>query len=245
MQTHFGYKSVDVAQKEPLVKGVFSSVASNYDLMNDVMSFGIHRAWKCQMLDLLTDPSKDLLDVAGGTADIALRYWQKTTIYKPKIIACDINHDMLKAGRDKLINQNILAGIEFACGNAQSLPFSDMSFGYYTIAFGIRNVTHIDQALAEAYRVLKPGGKFVCLEFSSPTNQLVGKIYDLYSFNLIPLFGKLIANDRDSYQYLVESIRNFPKQADFAEMIKKAGFAQVGYKNLSNGIVAIHYGYRI
>jgi demethylmenaquinone methyltransferase/2-methoxy-6-polyprenyl-1,4-benzoquinol methylase/2-methoxy-6-polyprenyl-1,4-benzoquinol methylase len=245
--THFGFEQVDKKDKEHLVREVFSSVAENYDLMNNLMSMGIHHCWKDSMMELITDYSQNFLDVAGGTGDICKRYYDKANKYNknPIINICDINYQMLDVGRDKLIDQNIINKINFTTGNAECLPFKDMSWGYYTIAFGIRNVTNIDQALKEAYRVLKPGGKFICLEFSQPTNKYLAKIYDAYSFNIIPFIGKIVANNQHAYQYLVESIRNFPKQQQFAAMIEQAGFKNVNYINLTGGITAIHYGYRI
>jgi demethylmenaquinone methyltransferase/2-methoxy-6-polyprenyl-1,4-benzoquinol methylase/2-methoxy-6-polyprenyl-1,4-benzoquinol methylase len=246
-KTHFGFKEIDASSKEPMVKQVFSSVASSYDLMNDVMSLCIHRLWKQRMLELLVDTSKSLLDVAGGTGDIARKYYHKAKLanHQPYIAACDINHAMLSVGRDKLIDENMPSIIKFICANAEKLPFNDMSFGYYTIAFGIRNVTNIDLALSEAHRVLKPGGKFICLEFSHPANNILSKAYDLYSFNVIPLLGKIIANNAEAYQYLVESIRKFPGAGKFSAMIKDSGFSNVNHILLSGGITAIHYGYKV
>lgn len=243
-ETSFGFKQVSEEQKQPLVKGVFESVASRYDVMNDVMSLGIHRLWKSHFIRKLAPKNNThLLDVAGGTGDIAFRFMDATK--NSEVSLCDINPAMLENGYQRAINENRLHGIEWVCGNAESLPFPDHHFDYYTIAFGIRNVTHIDKALNEAYRVLKPGGKFMCLEFSHVTNPLLQKIYDTYSFHLIPAFGKLVAGDRDSYQYLVESIRMFPKQEAFAAMIEEAGFAHVSFENLTHGMVAIHSGWKI
>jgi ubiquinone/menaquinone biosynthesis methyltransferase len=241
-KTHFGFETIDASTKAQRVGEVFSSVARRYDLMNDVMSAGIHHVWKNRMLDILAPTlGHHLLDVAGGTGDITFRYKKKTG---GLVTVCDLNQAMLTEGKRRSVDMNMWQGIEWVCGNAESLPFPDQSFDYYTIAFGIRNVTHIDKALAEAYRVLKPGGKFVCLEFSKVTNPVLAKVYDLYSFKIIPHLGKLLANDSASYQYLVESIRQFPPQEKFAEMIRKAGFSQVQYENLTGGIVAIHSGWR-
>lgn len=239
--THFGFKTVDSREKSSLVKGVFSSVASRYDIMNDLMSAGVHHLWKDKMVEMLA-PNGSLLDVAGGTGDISYRYLKKSP--SSPIVICDINQAMLSTGRDKAIDKNILQGISWACGNAESLPFPSMSFDYYTIAFGIRNVTHIDLALQEAYRVLKPGGRFVCLEFSHLPNPLLAKLYTHYSFHVIPKIGKLVTGDESSYQYLVESIQKFPKQQEFSSMITTAGFAQVSYQNLTGGVVALHSGWR-
>lgn len=242
-KTHFGFETIDASTKAQRVGEVFSSVARRYDLMNDVMSVGIHHAWKNRMLDILAPvPGKLLLDVAGGTGDIAFRYKKKTG---SKVTVCDLNQAMLTEGKHRSVDLNLWQGIEWVCGNAETLPFPDQSFDYYTIAFGIRNVTHIDKALGEAYRVLKPGGKFVCLEFSKVTHPALAKIYDLYSFKIIPHLGKVLAGDSASYQYLVESIRQFPTQESFADMIKQAGFSQVRYENLTGGIVAVHSGWRV
>lgn len=243
-KTSFGFKTVEEKEKQPLVGQVFASVAKRYDIMNDVMSLGIHRVWKNRLINKLNpQEGTHLLDVAGGTGDIAFRYLDKQP--KGHVTLCDINPSMLEEGYRRAIDGNRLNGIEWVCGNAESLPFPDNHFDYYTIAFGIRNVTHIDKALKEAHRVLKPGGHFLCLEFSHIPNEALAKAYDAYSFNFIPKFGKLVAGDADSYQYLVESIRMFPKQQDFVEMIEKAGFSQVSYENLSQGIVAIHSGWKI
>lgn len=242
-KTHFGFETIDAASKARRVGEVFSSVARRYDLMNDVMSLGIHHVWKNRMLEILSPtPGRHLLDVAGGTGDIAFRFQKQTG---GKVTICDINNAMLEEGKRRSIDANCWQGLEWVCGDAEHLPFPDQSFDYYTIAFGIRNVTHIDAALREAHRVLKPGGKFACLEFSKVTNPALAKIYDLYSFKIIPHLGKLIAGDSASYQYLVESIRQFPAQEQFAAMIKEAGFSQVQYKNLSSGVVAVHWGWRV
>jgi len=231
--------------KSKLVQSIFSDVAPSYDLMNDLMSFGLHHCWKDKFVGLFPNYTGSLLDVAGGTCDIALRYYHKSRKTSPNITVCDINPQMLAKGKDKIIDLNILSGIDFMLGDAQALPFGDMSFDYYSISFGIRNVSNIELALAEAYRILKPGGKFMCLEFSKPTSSIFNKIYDNYSDKLIPLIGKVITQNKGAYQYLVDSIRAFPKQEAFAQMIKDAGFAHVDYMNLTNGIVAIHYGYKI
>jgi demethylmenaquinone methyltransferase/2-methoxy-6-polyprenyl-1,4-benzoquinol methylase len=238
----FGFKEVNQEEKETLVGKVFSSVAHKYDLMNDVMSFGIHRLWKARMLEEL-EPNKALLDVASGTGDIAKRYYDKST--SPNITLTDINHDMLFTGKNKLIDENIWHGLKFICCNAEMLPFDDFSYDYYTIAFGIRNVTDKARALKEAWRVLKPGGKFVCLEFAKVSNPILAQIYDFYSMNIIPHMGNLIAGDKESYKYLVESIRTFPSQENFIRIMEEAGFRMSKFKNLSNGVVALYTGYRI
>ncbi len=238
--THFGFKTVEEKEKAGLVRGVFDSVASRYDVMNDLMSAGLHRLWKNELVSMILPQDGDkILDVAGGTGDIAFRIKEKANCH---ITVCDINHNMLREGKGRAYDKNILHDIDWVCGNAESLPLPDASMDAYTIAFGIRNVTHIDKALAEAHRVLKTGGRFFCLEFSHLPNAPLQKLYDFYSFTAIPQIGKLVTGDKDSYQYLVESIRKFPKQEDFADMIQAAGFADVTYKNLSQGIVAIHSG---
>lgn len=244
MKTHFGFKEVELAQKAPLVKGVFDNVASKYDIMNDVMSFGVHRLWKDKFISMLNpQKNKKLLDVAGGTGDIAFRFLKSAQ--GGQVTVADINHNMLCEGYKNAVNKNILHNIEWLCADAQNMPIPDNIYDYYTIAFGIRNVTDINNALSEAYRVLKPGGKFLCLEFSKVENPMLEKIYDFYSFNIIPKMGKLIASDSESYQYLVESIRKFPKQDEFLQMIKNAGFVKAKYINLSGGAVAIHSGWKI
>lgn len=241
--THFGYKTVEENEKEKLVRGVFDSVASRYDLMNDLMSAGLHRLWKNELVSLLNpQDGMRILDVAGGTGDIAFRIKQKADC---EVTICDINQQMLREGKNRATDRNLREGLNWVCGDAENLPLPDASFDAYTIAFGIRNVTHIDKALAEAYRALKIGGKFLCLEFSHLNSELKQKLYDSYSFNVIPQIGKMVTGDRDSYQYLVESIRRFPKQKEFADMIRKTGFENVKHRNLSQGIVAIHSGWKV
>ena len=247
--THFGYRTVAREEKAGLVRGVFDQVAGHYDLMNDVMSGGLHRIWKRQMVEWLNPtPDMRLLDVAGGTGDIALRireYCASRYGHTPAITLCDINHEMLKEGRKRTINEGILDGIRWVCGDAQSLPFEDGSLDAYTIAFGIRNVTDIDTALREAHRVLKPGGRFLCLEFSQVRPEPLARIYDLYSMHIIPQFGKVFAGASEPYQYLVESIRQFPDQETFLQKIRQVGFGNAGYRNLTAGVVALHSGWRI
>ena len=241
----FGYKQVKPGEKARLVETVFDSVASRYDLMNDLMSVGIHRLWKNKFVSMLRpSANRILLDVAGGTGDIAFRYRERAGT-KARITVCDINREMLNVGQDRAINRGYLKGFEWVVGNAESLPFADNKYDLYTISFGLRNVPKIDDALEEAYRVLKPGGQFFCLEFSQMTNPALRKIYDEYSFRMIPKIGALVARDRDSYQYLVESIRQFPAQPELAARIKKAGFEKVRYVNLSGGITAIHTGTKL
>jgi ubiquinone/menaquinone biosynthesis methyltransferase len=246
-ESFFGFQQVTSKVKHSLVKNVFSSVASKYDLMNNLMSLGIHHWWKKEMLKLIPNYGGYLLDVAGGTGDISKLYYQRAKQYNlnSEIVICDFNLEMLKVGKSNLLNSNIISGVSFVCGDALRLPFPEKSFDYYTIAFGIRNVVDIKQALSEAFRVLKPGGKFICLEFSKIESELLAKVYDSYSFNVIPALGEYVANDRKSYQYLVESIRKFPNQMDFLQLIEQVGFKRSGYENLSFGITALHYGYRV
>lgn len=242
--THFGFQQIPAGEKTGRVGEIFSTVAGRYDVMNDLMSFGLHRLWKRSFVsELAPQPGEYLLDLAGGTGDIARLVHRKTP--DCHITLCDINPDMLAAGRDRAIDENDLENIEWITGNAEALPFPDRHFHACTIAFGIRNVTHMEKALEEIYRVLKPGGRFLCLEFSQVNDALLKPIYDAYSFQVIPRLGQAIAGSRDSYRYLVESIRRFPSQEDFAERITKAGFSQVSWHNLSRGVVAIHKGYRI
>lgn len=241
-KVNFGFKQVEANDKQSLVGQVFSSVAHKYDLMNDVMSMGIHRLWKAKMIEELA-PNKILLDMAAGTGDIAKLYYKKCS--NPNITLSDINIDMLKTGQSKLIDSNIYKGLKFVCSDAENLSFADFSFDYYTIAFGIRNVTNIDKALKEAFRVLRPGGKFICLEFARVKNQNLAKIYDYYSMNIIPKIGDLIVGDKESYQYLVESIRTFPKQENFIEIMEKSGFKMNKFQNLTGGVVSLYTGYRV
>ncbi|KAJ1965488.1 hypothetical protein IWQ62_002657 [Dispira parvispora] len=253
--THFGYREVPETDKERLVGRVFSNVASKYDIMNDVMSAGIHRVWKDQFIRRLAPtPGTRLLDVAGGTGDIALRFLnycqnvhQDTT---SQVHLVDINPDMVNEGRRRFKNSayELRSQVSFEVGNAEDLStVASNSMDAYTIAFGIRNCTHVDRVVQEAYRVLKPGGRFMCLEFSHVENPLLAQVYDTYSFEVIPAMGQIVAADRDSYQYLVESIRRFPKQEDFAAMIRAAGFYTVGkgFENLTFGVAAIHSGFKL
>jgi demethylmenaquinone methyltransferase / 2-methoxy-6-polyprenyl-1,4-benzoquinol methylase len=236
--THFGFKDVAPEEKAPLVRGVFDSVAPRYDLMNDLMSGGLHRLWKNSMIAWLNPRNgMRIVDVAGGTGDIAFRLLKAADC---EVTIADINQHMLEEGRNRSLDRNILRPIEWVCANAESLPLPDLHYDAYTIAFGIRNVTHIEQALSEAYRVLKPGGRFMCLEFSHVPSEWLQKIYDLYSFNVIPQIGEMVTGHKEAYRYLVESIRRFPKQEEFAGMIGAAGFGNVQYRNLTQGVVAIH-----
>jgi demethylmenaquinone methyltransferase/2-methoxy-6-polyprenyl-1,4-benzoquinol methylase len=243
--THFGFRDVAEADKAGMVHGVFSSVASKYDIMNDVMSGGVHRLWKDAMIDWLAPrPGMKLLDVAGGTGDISFRFLKRLK-GRGHATVCDMTESMLVEGRKRADAAALADKLDWVCGDAMKLPFADKSFDAYTIAFGIRNVTRIEDALAEAYRVLRPGGRFLCLEFSQIPNEGLQKLYDLYSFNVIPRMGQMVAGDRDSYQYLVESIRKFPDQERFAAMIRTAGFSRVAWRNLTMGVAALHSGWRL
>lgn len=243
--THFGFQTVDEDQKAGMVHGVFSRVASKYDIMNDVMSVGIHRVWKDAMMDWLAPrPGQHLLDVAGGTGDVAFRFLARAGAGAQATVL-DMTADMLEQGRKRAEAERLSGHLEWVVGDAMALPFAANSFDVYTISFGIRNVTRIPDALTEACRVLKPGGRLMVLEFSQLPNAAMQKAYDLYSFNVIPVMGRLIANDRDSYQYLVESIRKFPDQESFATMIRAAGFDQVKYRNLTLGVAALHSGWKL
>lgn len=242
-KTHFGFRTVEEDEKASLVRGVFDSVASRYDLMNDLMSGGLHRLWKNDMVGWLSPRAgMHILDVAGGTGDIAFRMLKRANCH---VTVCDINQHMLEEGRNRAIDRNILHNIEWVCGNAEALPAQDNTYDAYTIAFGIRNVTHIDLALKEACRVLKHGGRFMCLEFSHLKTDWMQKCYDAYSFNAIPKIGQWVTGDGDPYQYLVESIRQFPKAQDFADMITAAGFGNVQWRSLTQGVVAIHSARKI
>jgi demethylmenaquinone methyltransferase / 2-methoxy-6-polyprenyl-1,4-benzoquinol methylase len=241
--THFGYQTVPEAEKAGMVHGVFTRVASKYDVMNDLMSGGVHRLWKDAMMDWLAPrPGQRLLDVAGGTGDVAFRFLKRGG--GPSVVL-DMTEGMLVEGRKRAEAEKMAERLDWVAGDAMALPFSDNSFDVYTISFGIRNVTRIGDALAEAYRVLRPGGRLMVLEFSRMPNDLLQKAYDLYSFNIIPVMGQIVAGDRDSYQYLVESIRKFPDQDSFAAMIRAAGFGQVSYRNLTMGVAALHSGWKL
>lgn len=246
-QTHFGFRNVGEEEKKEAVLEVFHSVAESYDLMNDAMSLGIHRIWKDTLMRRLSPgPTTRLLDVAGGTGDIAFRFLDAAgRAGGASVTVCDINKSMLRVGESRAEKLGYNQGISWVEGDAQQLPFEDQSFDAYTIAFGIRNVVRIDLALAEAFRVLKPGGRFMCLEFSKVRPAELESLYDLYSFHVIPPMGKVLAGDWDSYQYLVESIRKFPEQETFASMIRRAGFRFVTYENLSLGVAAIHSGFKL
>jgi demethylmenaquinone methyltransferase/2-methoxy-6-polyprenyl-1,4-benzoquinol methylase len=242
--THFGFQTVPEGEKAGMVHEVFTRVASKYDIMNDLMSMGIHRLWKDAMMDWLAPrPGQRLLDVAGGTGDVAFRFLGRAP--GASAVVCDMTEGMLVEGRKRAEAERMAQSLDWVVGDAMALPFADNSFDVYTISFGIRNVTRIADALSEAWRVLRPGGRLMVLEFSRIPNELMQKAYDLYSFNVIPVMGQIVAGDRESYQYLVESIRRFPDQESFAAMIGRAGFAQVKYRNLSLGIAALHSGWKV
>lgn len=242
--THFGDRQVAEETKAGLVHGVFTSVASRYDVMNDVMSAGIHRVWKDAMMDWLAPrDGQALLDVAGGTGDIAFRFLDRAPGAQATVL--DLTESMLAQGQARAEAAQLAGRLDWVVGDAMALPFEDARFDRYTISFGIRNVTRIPDALSEAFRVLRPGGRLMVLEFSQLPNAALQRLYDLYSFNVIPRMGQAIAGDRDSYQYLVESIRRFPDQEAFSAMIRAAGFERVGYRNLSMGIAALHSGWKI
>lgn len=239
----FGFRTVGADEKPGLVRGVFNSVAGRYDLMNDLMSGGIHRLWKSSLIDeLRPNADQHLLDVAGGTGDIAFRFLDAGG---GRVTVCDLTESMVRVGRDRAIDTGRLSGVDWTVGDAQRLPVADASVDAYTIAFGLRNVTEIDTALAEARRVLKPGGLFLCLEFSRVVLPWLDRLYDTYSFRVLPALGRWVAHDEESYRYLAESIRRFPDQKSLAERMKRVGFGRVGYRNLSGGIAAIHRGRRI
>ena len=246
--TSFGFRQVAEGARQRLVNDVFASVAGRYDLMNDLMSGGLHRLWKDDLVAWLGAPKSarrfDLIDVAGGTGDITRRFLEAGG---PgcRAVLCDINPAMVKVGRKRLAEAEASGRVTFAIGNAEALPFPDKSFDAYTIAFGIRNVTRIERALSQAYRVLKIGGRFLCLEFSACEVPLLDRLYDFHSFEVIPRLGALAAGSAEPYRYLVESIRKFPKQEPFAAMIRDAGFGRVSYRNLTGGIAAMHSGWRI
>ncbi len=241
--THFGFRTVRTEEKATLVREVFDSVAGQYDLMNDLMSAGVHRLWKSSVLDWLRPrPDMTLLDVGGGTGDIAFGFRKRGG---GKVMVCDINGEMLAVGRDRGFNRGIAGGLAWVCGDAQTLPVADRSVDAYTIAFCLRNVTRIDLALAEAFRVLRPGGRFMCLEFSHVVAPGLRQAYDAYSFSVLPLIGKAVTGNRNAYQYLVESIRKFPAQGELKAMIEAAGFERAEVRNLTGGIAAIHSAWRL
>jgi demethylmenaquinone methyltransferase/2-methoxy-6-polyprenyl-1,4-benzoquinol methylase len=246
--TSFGYRNVPEGERQSLVNRVFASVADRYDLMNDLMSGGLHRLWKRDLIAQLNPPRGEqafrLIDVAGGTGDVSIRY-AKASGPNATAVLCDISPEMIAVGRGRIEAAGLCQRISLVEGNAEDLPFEDRSFDAYTIAFGIRNVTHIDKALSEAFRVLKIGGHFLCLEFSEVQVPILDRLYDFHSFEVIPRLGKAVAGDAASYRYLVESIRKFPNQERFARMVREAGFAPVTYRSLTGGIAAIHSGWKV
>ncbi|MDX8457337.1 bifunctional demethylmenaquinone methyltransferase/2-methoxy-6-polyprenyl-1,4-benzoquinol methylase UbiE [Mesorhizobium humile] len=247
METSYGFKKVGEGEKQPLVNDVFHKVANRYDLMNDLMSAGLHRLWKDAMVAWLNPPKRPgwkVLDVAGGTGDIAFRIVEASQ-RQAHATVLDINGSMLGVGRDRAEKQGLAANTDFVEANAEELPFEDETFDAYTIAFGIRNVPRIEVALAEAYRVLKRGGRLLCLEFSEVDMPLLDKAYEAWSFNAIPKIGKAVTGDGEPYSYLVESIRKFPNQQNFAAMITRAGFDRVTFRNYSGGIAALHSGWKL
>ncbi len=245
--THFGFEEVAEIEKAPRVRGVFESVSSRYDLMNDLMSGGVHRLWKTAMVDWLNPrPAQSLLDVAGGTGDVAARVIRRVGPERcGPVVVCDLTPDMLAVGRDRALDRGILNGLHWVCADAEALPLPDGCMDACTISFGLRNVTHIERVLAEARRVLRPGGRFLCLEFSRVVLPVFAELYDLYSFNVLPAMGELVAGDRDAYRYLVESIRRFPAQDDLAALMGAAGLGQVRYRNLTGGVAALHSAWRL
>jgi demethylmenaquinone methyltransferase / 2-methoxy-6-polyprenyl-1,4-benzoquinol methylase len=246
-ETDFGFRRVREAEKAPLVRAVFDSVASRYDLMNDLMSGFIHRRWKDELIAWLAPrPGQILLDVAGGTGDIACRALKRLDPERDgSVIVCDVNEQMLDVGRTRAIDAGIITGIEWVCGNAEALPIADRSVDLYTIGFGLRNVTHIERALSEARRVLKPGGRFLCLEFAPAAAPWLAPAYDLYSFHVLPLIGRIVTGDRDAYTYLAESIRRFPSQTTLCDLIEAAGLERPRFRNLTGGVAALHSAWRL
>jgi demethylmenaquinone methyltransferase/2-methoxy-6-polyprenyl-1,4-benzoquinol methylase len=245
------YRHLAEGEKATVVRAIFDKVASRYDLMNDLMSGGVHRLWKAEMVARLKPrPGQRLVDVAGGTGDVALRALPRL-VPEPGMsaeggaVVCDVNERMLEIGRARALDQGVLHGVEWLAADAERLPFADRSFDLYTIAFGLRNVTRYAAALAEARRVLRPGGRFMCLEFTPAASPLVQPLYDLYSFHVVPALGQIVTGDRDAYTYLVESIRGFPRQGELALLIAGAGLGQVRYRNLTGGIAALHSAWRL
>ncbi|MFK7894013.1 MAG: bifunctional demethylmenaquinone methyltransferase/2-methoxy-6-polyprenyl-1,4-benzoquinol methylase UbiE [Granulosicoccus sp.] len=244
-KTHFGYQQVDASAKAGMVGQVFDSVAGKYDVMNDLMSFGVHRLWKRFTVSQAgVRPGHRVLDLAGGTGDLALQFTRRVGP-KGSVVLSDINAAMLNTGRDRLMDEGVTGNIEYVQANAECLPFDDDSFDCVSMAFGLRNVTDKDAALASIHRVLKPGGRVLILEFSKPVLPLLSKAYDAYSFTALPLMGKLVANDAESYRYLAESIRMHPDQDTLEQMMQDAGFAKTSYHNLTGGVVALHKGFKV
>ena len=243
--THFGFETVDSKEKQSRVRGVFDSVSNRYDIMNDVMSLGVHRLWKRFTVEVSAlRPGQQVLDLAGGTGDLT-SLMAKRVGQKGRVVISDINGSMLGVGRERLINEGTVGNVEYVQANAELLPFPDNYFDCVTIGFGLRNVTDKDKALRAMQRVLKPGGKLLILEFSKPTMPLLSKVYDIYSFKLLPMMGKVVSNDADSYRYLAESIRMHPDQETLLGMMQDAGLERCDYYNLTGGVVALHKGYKL
>jgi len=243
-KTHFGFQEVDENDKQGMVKGVFRAVAGNYDVMNDAMSMGVHRAWKWFAVAQSGVQAGDrVLDLAAGSGDLSLKFANKVG-HEGRVIVTDINEAMLEEGRKRLTDAGVAGNVDYCLVNAEILPFEDNSFDCISISFGLRNVTRKEVALASMQRCLKPGGRVIVLEFSQPTNEAFRKVYDAYSFNVIPMLGQMISNDRESYQYLVESIRKHPPQEELKQMMLDAGFDRVRYHNLTGGVVALHIAYK-
>ncbi len=241
IQDFFGFQKVSPEERTHRVRGVFDSVASKYDLMNDLMSLGIHRHWKNDLISQLpVKAHHKILDVAGGTGDIPLKILEKYPHLNLNITVCDLTPNMLEVGRDRAIDRSLVRNIEWICGNAESLPIPDNTYDIYTISFGLRNVTNLNAAINEAYRVLKPGGHFFCLEFSKVQLPILEKLYEGYSFNILPILGEYVAQDKDSYQYLVESIRKFPSQKELSDLLKNSNFQEVRWQNFIAGVSSIH-----
>ncbi|MBT3308552.1 MAG: bifunctional demethylmenaquinone methyltransferase/2-methoxy-6-polyprenyl-1,4-benzoquinol methylase UbiE [Gammaproteobacteria bacterium] len=242
--THFGYEDVAVGEKASRVRGVFDSVASKYDVMNDLMSMGVHRLWKKQAIELSgAREGWEVLDLAGGTGDLSLQF-ARIVGPKGRVVLSDINQSMLHNGRERLVNEGVLGNVEYVQINAEQIPFPDNSFDCITISFGLRNVTDKDKALRAIYKALKPGGRLLVLEFSKPTNEKFRSVYDFYSFNILPVIGKVVANDEESYRYLAESIRMHPDQETLRGMMDEAGFNRTEYFNMTGGVVALHRGFK-
>ncbi len=242
--THFGYEDVAVSEKASRVRGVFDSVASKYDVMNDLMSMGVHRLWKKQAIEMSgAREGQQILDLAGGTGDLSIQF-ARIVGPKGRVVLSDINASMLEQGRERLINEGVLGNVEYVQINAETIPFPDNTFDCVTISFGLRNVTDKDKALRSIHRVLKPGGRMLVLEFSKPTNETFRSVYDFYSFNILPKIGKVVADDEESYRYLSESIRMHPDQETLRGMMDEAGFSRTEYFNMTGGIVALHRGFK-
>lgn len=243
IQDFFGFTKVTPEERTLKVQGVFNNVAAKYDLMNDLMSLGIHRYWKNDLISQLpVKPHQRIIDVAGGTGDIVFKILESYPHLNLNLTVCDLTPNMIEVGRDRAINKGLVHNIDWICGNAESLPIPDNTYDIYTISFGLRNVTNLEIALQEAFRVLKPGGQFFCLEFSKVQLPLLEKLYEGYSFNILPILGEYVANDRDSYQYLVESIRKFPAQEELCLLLKNAGFHEARWQNFMAGVSSIHRG---